>query len=308
VLEALKREAGVEVEVLDLDVPGVAEVDAKLVRICLDRGAALLTLDTTLAKAAALAGVPVLNLHALALALRAPGRGRRRRQVLLLKAGKGARAGGRLPRRRLDGRRRAGARAPRHRAGRPRHQRADHRERPARLRASRRRGRDDVRPPPARPRRRRAAVRGTRAVRPRASRPRRAAAPVSVGVARCRRRRGVALGPARPRRCATLAASRCSSRRPRLRPAPSSARSSSPPRPEVERSPRCSRPYDVEVVAGGAERRTRRAALAALPPDGRLVLVHDAARCLTAVAVVERVVAACARCEAVVPVCRSPTR
>ena len=72
VLEALQREQGVDVEVLDLEVPGVPDVDAKLVRLCLEHGAALLTLDTNLAKAAALAGVAVLNLHALALALRPP--------------------------------------------------------------------------------------------------------------------------------------------------------------------------------------------------------------------------------------------
>jgi uncharacterized protein YacL len=88
VLEALKREAGLELEVLDLDVPGVAEVDAKLVRICLDRGAALLTLDVPLAKAAALAGVAVLNLHSLALALRAPVAAGDDVEVLLLKGGK----------------------------------------------------------------------------------------------------------------------------------------------------------------------------------------------------------------------------
>jgi uncharacterized protein YacL len=88
VLEALKREPGVEVEVLDLDVPGVAQVDAKLVRICLDRGAALLTLDTALARAAALAGVRVLDLHALALALRPPVAAGDEVTVLLLKAGK----------------------------------------------------------------------------------------------------------------------------------------------------------------------------------------------------------------------------
>jgi uncharacterized protein YacL len=70
VLETLQREPGVDLQVLELDVPGVPEVDAKLVRICLDRGAALLTLDTNLARAASLAGCPVLNLHALALALR----------------------------------------------------------------------------------------------------------------------------------------------------------------------------------------------------------------------------------------------
>ena len=88
VLEALQREHGVELEVLDLEVPGVHEVDAKLVRICLDRGTALLTLDTNLAKAASLAGVEVLNLHALALALRPPVAAGDDVPVLLLKPGK----------------------------------------------------------------------------------------------------------------------------------------------------------------------------------------------------------------------------
>ena len=88
VLEALKREDDVDVQVLDLDVPGVHEVDAKLVRICLDRDAALLTLDTNLAKAAALAGVRVLNLHALSLAMRPPVAAGDDVPVLLLKAGK----------------------------------------------------------------------------------------------------------------------------------------------------------------------------------------------------------------------------
>lgn len=51
--------------------------------------------------------------------------------------------------------------------------------------------------------------------------------------------------------------------------------------------------YAVVVVAGGAERQDSvRAALAALPADCDLVLVHDAARCLTPVTVVEAVVAA----------------
>ncbi len=90
VLDALKREPGIDVEVLDIDVPAVAEVDAKLVRICLDRGVALLTLDTNLAKAAALAGVQVLNLHALALALRPPVAAGDDVAVLMLKAGKEA--------------------------------------------------------------------------------------------------------------------------------------------------------------------------------------------------------------------------
>jgi len=63
-------------------------------------------------------------------------------------------------------------------------------------------------------------------------------------------------------------------------------------------------PYDVVVVAGGAERQDSvRAALAALPSEVELVLVHDAARCLTPVEVVERVVAALrSGAAAVVPV------
>ncbi|MGZ6825298.1 MAG: PIN domain-containing protein, partial [Mycobacteriales bacterium] len=88
VLEALKREPGVDLQVLEADVPAVPEVDGKLVRICLDRGTALLTLDTNLAKAAALAGVQVLNLHALALALRPPVTAGEDVTVLLLKPGK----------------------------------------------------------------------------------------------------------------------------------------------------------------------------------------------------------------------------
>jgi uncharacterized protein YacL len=88
VLEALRREPGVDVEVLEADVPAVPDVDGKLVRICLDKDYALLTLDTNLAKAAALAGVRVMNLHALALALRPPVAAGDDVPVLLLKQGK----------------------------------------------------------------------------------------------------------------------------------------------------------------------------------------------------------------------------
>lgn len=88
VLEALKREPGVNLEVLDVEVPGVPDVDGKLVRICIDRGAALLTLDTNLAKSAALTGIKVLNLHSLGLALRPAVAAGDEVSVLLLKAGK----------------------------------------------------------------------------------------------------------------------------------------------------------------------------------------------------------------------------
>lgn len=71
-LEALQREPGVRLRPVDDDVPAVPTVDGKLVRLSLDHSWALLTLDTNLARAAALAGVAVMNVHALALALRPP--------------------------------------------------------------------------------------------------------------------------------------------------------------------------------------------------------------------------------------------
>jgi uncharacterized protein YacL len=88
VLEALKRERTIDVEVDDHDYPEVHEVDGKLVRMCLDRELALLTLDTNLAKVSSLAGVRVLNLHALALALRPPVVAGDEVSVLVLKHGK----------------------------------------------------------------------------------------------------------------------------------------------------------------------------------------------------------------------------
>lgn len=87
-LEALRREPAVDVEVVDDTHPEVPEVDAKLVRACLDSESALLTLDTNLARVAGLAGVTVLNLHSLALALRPPVAAGDDVDVLLLKPGK----------------------------------------------------------------------------------------------------------------------------------------------------------------------------------------------------------------------------
>ena len=70
VLESLRREHGVEMLTVPDEALGVPDVDAKLIRMAIDRNCALLTFDTNLAKAAAIAGVRVLNLHGLALALR----------------------------------------------------------------------------------------------------------------------------------------------------------------------------------------------------------------------------------------------
>jgi uncharacterized protein YacL len=72
VLETLRREPFVDLDVVEDLQPDIDEVDLKLARACLEHDYALLTLDTNLAKSAALSGVAVLNLHALALALRPP--------------------------------------------------------------------------------------------------------------------------------------------------------------------------------------------------------------------------------------------
>ena len=76
------------------------------------------------------------------------------------------------------------------------------------------------------------------------------------------------------------------------------------PAPDVAAVTRLLASYDVVVVAGGAVRQDSvRLALAALPATAQLVLVHDAARCLTPGRLVEAVVAALrAGAEAVVPV------
>lgn len=75
-------------EVIPDDPVGVAAVDAKLVQICLKRKVALLTLDQHLADAASLAGVTVLNLHALARAMAAPVGAGDQVEVHLARAGK----------------------------------------------------------------------------------------------------------------------------------------------------------------------------------------------------------------------------
>ncbi len=72
VLDTLRREPFVDLELVDDLAPDIEEVDAKLARASLEHDMALLTLDTNLAKVAALSGVVVLNLHAVALALRPP--------------------------------------------------------------------------------------------------------------------------------------------------------------------------------------------------------------------------------------------
>jgi uncharacterized protein YacL len=88
VLQTLQREPNVDVEPVDDSHPEIHEVDGKLMRMCLDEGYSLLTLDTNLAKAASVAGARVLNLHALSLALRPPVVAGEDVVVQLIKAGR----------------------------------------------------------------------------------------------------------------------------------------------------------------------------------------------------------------------------
>lgn len=88
VLDELRRLPGVTVQVIGDEAPTVADVDAKLVRIATSRAAALLTMDTGLAKVAAVSGVQVQNLHALSLALRPPVAIGDTTTLTLLRAGK----------------------------------------------------------------------------------------------------------------------------------------------------------------------------------------------------------------------------
>jgi rRNA-processing protein FCF1 len=88
VLDRLRRSASVRLELVDADVPGIAEVDAKLVALARARGARLLTNDTGLGRVAGVAGVAVGNLNELATALKPaalPGEGM---QVQVIREGK----------------------------------------------------------------------------------------------------------------------------------------------------------------------------------------------------------------------------
>ena len=88
ILDALRRERGIDLDVVPDEAPEVPEVDAKLLRMTLDRDAVLLTLDGNLAKAATIAGCQVMNLHALVLALRPPVSAGDTVTVVLARAGK----------------------------------------------------------------------------------------------------------------------------------------------------------------------------------------------------------------------------
>ena len=90
VLERLRACPAVRVTVLDADVAGETEVDARLVALARARGARLLTNDSALGRSAALVGVPVASLHGLATALRSVAQAGETMQVHIVREGKEA--------------------------------------------------------------------------------------------------------------------------------------------------------------------------------------------------------------------------
>jgi len=69
-VEGLQALDGVVCEVVDVDFPGVPEVDSRLVRLARARGASVMTTDYMLNRLAQIEGLRVLNLNDLALALK----------------------------------------------------------------------------------------------------------------------------------------------------------------------------------------------------------------------------------------------
>jgi uncharacterized protein YacL len=71
VLDKLIKQGKIPTQVLSDDVPGVTEVDEKLIRLCQQKNAGLVTTDYNLNRVAALQNVRVLNVNQLANAVRA---------------------------------------------------------------------------------------------------------------------------------------------------------------------------------------------------------------------------------------------
>ena len=70
ILNTLKTEASVPVEITDADIEGIAEVDGKLVKMARNLHCAIITNDFNLNRVAELQGVKVLNINELANAIK----------------------------------------------------------------------------------------------------------------------------------------------------------------------------------------------------------------------------------------------
>jgi rRNA-processing protein FCF1 len=88
VLDRLRRSPAVRLDLVDIDFPDIADVDAKLVALARARGARLLTNDIGLGRVAAVAGVSVGNLNELANALKPVAVPGESMQVQVLREGK----------------------------------------------------------------------------------------------------------------------------------------------------------------------------------------------------------------------------
>jgi uncharacterized protein YacL len=71
VLDKLIQQGKIPTQVMSDDIPGITEVDEKLIRLCQQKNAALITTDYNLNRVAALQNVRVLNVNQLANAVRA---------------------------------------------------------------------------------------------------------------------------------------------------------------------------------------------------------------------------------------------
>ena len=70
ILHRMQKDSGTPVEIVEDDVPGIAEVDAKLVALALARSRVILTNDFNLNRVAELQGVRVMNINSLANAVK----------------------------------------------------------------------------------------------------------------------------------------------------------------------------------------------------------------------------------------------
>ncbi|MEZ4606251.1 MAG: PIN/TRAM domain-containing protein [Deinococcales bacterium] len=90
VLDRLVQQQKVKTEILADDFPDIAKVDEKLIRLCQQRSADLITTDYNLNRIAALQGVRVLNVNHLANAIRAMFLPGERLNLFLVKQGREA--------------------------------------------------------------------------------------------------------------------------------------------------------------------------------------------------------------------------
>jgi len=69
-LNNLQSSQGVDIRILDRDIPGASQVDGKLIALAAEMGARVMTTDSNLNRMAKLRGVTVINIHAIAEAVR----------------------------------------------------------------------------------------------------------------------------------------------------------------------------------------------------------------------------------------------